>query len=142
MSHLTSVNKVSGNRNSQLLSTTVRIVFGYFEYISLSAPPMQPSTCLRESLHFGFVPSYCNLTFIYWFTVLVFLYSFSFGGYCPLFHTFAFVFSPGSAADCLSQISTKLRLFSRSIVSTCFAFIYQLYVFVVICFLLSLCSDR
>ena len=73
MSHLTSVNKVSGNRNSQLLSTTARIVSSYFEYVSLSAPPIHPSTCLREALHFGLVPSYCYFIFIYWFTVLVYL---------------------------------------------------------------------
>ena len=120
------MNKISGNRNSQLLSTAVRVVSSYFEYFSLSAPPILPSTCRRESLHLGLVSSYCNFIFIYWFTVLVFLSPSSFGCYCPLFYTLAFIFSPGPAAVCLPRSSTKLRLFSRPIASACFVFIYQL----------------
>ena len=61
--------------------------------------------------------------FIYGFTVLVLSPSY-FGFYSSLFHTFSFVFSPDLAPGCLPRSSTKLRIFSRPIVSVCFVFIY------------------
>jgi hypothetical protein len=104
-------------------SSSFFIVSSYLEYVSLSAPPIQPHTCLPESLHFGLVPSYGNFIFIYWFTVLLFLSPSSIGWYCSLFHTHAFVFSPGPAPGCLPWSNTKLTFFC-----VCFVFIYQLIV--------------
>ena len=122
-------------------SSSFFIVSSYLEYVSLYAPPIQPSTSLGESLHFGLVPSYCTFIFIYWLTVLVFSSPSSLGCYSCLFHTLAFVFSPGSAPGCLPLSSTKLRLFSRPFASVLFCIYLPTNCFTVFTsFLLSLCS--
>lgn len=105
------------------------LVRNCFQLFRLRFPVCTSYTDIHLSLRVAslrFSTHLLQFHFIYWSTVLVFLPPSSFGCYCPLFHTLAFVLSPDPAAGCLPRGSTKLSLFSRPIASFRFVFIYKL----------------
>ena len=106
-----------------------RFVSCYFTEASLLGLPVLSVPFLCEPLHFSVVLRHYNLPspyfiFIHWSIVLVSHSLSCFGCTCPLFHTLAFVLSPGPALVCLQRRSTKIFLPSYCV---CFVFIYQLH---------------
>jgi hypothetical protein len=124
MSHLTSMNKVSGNKQPAVVHDSPY----RFQLFRVRFPVCTSYTAIHLSSQVASLRfSIQLLKFHIYLLVHSSSLRISFScGCCSLFHTLAFVLSPGPAPGCLPRSSTKLRLFYCPIASACFVFIYQL----------------